>query len=135
LKCHDGAPDEGNRFSQVDEEFAVSLHKIMALVEAHDRRLALVLQTGAAPEEGRLCANQSWRLLCQGERIAPDQLVGAHQGETLQLAHMGPTNRKQFSAFVFNDPSVDLRQGFRNSSAKGASKSSWVLIAPSRPPG
>ena len=152
------------------------------------------------------------------QRIAPDQLIAAHQGEavfqglgdqesiegvlvhqrqTIELAYMGPPNRQQFPAFVVNNPIVDRRQrqahielaqmgfnlnlpeidhaaanlmgwigdggydggieaiwlskppdqdagvkqesmatqGFKNSSAKGASKSSWVCIVPSRPPG
>lgn len=36
-------PPEGYRFRQVEEEFAVSLHKTIALVEAHNRPPALVL--------------------------------------------------------------------------------------------
>ena len=43
MKCHDSAPHEGDRFIQVEEEFAVSLHKTIALVVARNRPPAVVL--------------------------------------------------------------------------------------------
>ena len=69
---------------QGEEEFDVSLHKIMALVEAHDIVLELVLHF-----------KQMQRLMSDG---------------------CAPTGPGGYSAM-------------------GASKSSWVFIAPSRPPG